>query len=89
MGKIRCEGLLKALKTLDPTMVIEPNEIIASGAGLPPTMRDKTVAIRIEEVEVNLKILSARLQATKEMLEVEEGGKEALANWVWVKPKEE
>ncbi len=89
LGVIRIEGLLKALKTLPADMIMEKNEIVPSGPGLPPIIRDKTVKVRIEEVERDYKILSARLKAIKETLEAEPGGEEVLKNWVWEKPKEE
>lgn len=89
LAVIRTEGLLKALKTLPSDMVLTKDEIISSGPGLPPTMRDKTVEIRLEEVEGDQKVLTARLQVTKEMLEAEPGGAEILKSWVWEKPKEE
>jgi hypothetical protein len=88
-GVIRTEGLLRALKELDPKLILEENEIIPSGAGLLPTMRDKTVEIRIKEVETDLKVLTARLSVTKKMLEEEPGGKEALEKWVLEKEPED
>ena len=89
LGAIRLDGLQKALKTLPPDMILEKNEIVSSGPGLPPTMRDKTVEMRLVEVDRDHKILKARLQVVKEMLETEPGGKESLEKWVWEKPKEE
>jgi len=89
LGVIRIEGLLKALKKLPEDMILQKDEIISSGPGLPPIMRDKTIKIRLEEVERDHKVIIVRLQVTKEMLEAEPGGKEALEKWIWTPPKEE
>lgn len=89
MGMIRTEGLLKALKKLPEGMILEKNQIVPSGPGLPPTMKNKIVKDRIEEVERDNKVLSARLESTKEMLEAEPGGAEAFKKWQWQPPKNE
>jgi len=83
MGMIRTEGLLKALKKLPGEMTLEKNQLVPSGPGLPPTMKNKIVKDRIEEVERDHKVLTARLESTKEMLEEMPGGKEALKKWQW------
>lgn len=88
LGVIRTEGLLKALKKLPGDMILKKDEIVSSGPGLPPTLRDKTVKIRLEEIERDHKVLIARLQVTKEMLEAEPDGKKALEKWQWQPPKE-
>lgn len=85
LGKIRCETLLKALKTLAPDLVLQSDGM----PGLPPQMQKvKTVKDRAEEVERDLKIISARFNATEEMLDAEPGGKEALKQWIW-QPQQE
>ena len=83
VGVIRTEGLLKALKQLPDDMILERDKIVSLGPGMPPAMTNKTVKDRLEEVERDNKILSARLGVTKEMLKSTPGGKEALENWKW------
>lgn len=88
LGVIRTEGLLSALKKLPEDMILERDQIVSSGPGLPPTLKNKIVKDRIEEVERDHKILSARLEITKEMLKSTPGGEESLKNWKW-KPQQD
>ncbi len=83
MGKIRTEGLLRALKKLPADMILRKDEIVTQGPGLPPAFRDKTVKDRIEELGREDKMLGARLETTTEQLAELPGGKEAIKNWQW------
>jgi len=89
MGMIRTGSLLKALKKLPEDMILEKNQIVPSGPGLPPTMKNKIVKDRIEEVERDNKILTVRLEAVKEELEKIPGGKDALDKWKWDKSQDQ
>jgi hypothetical protein len=85
MGIIRTRVLLEALKKLPEEMVLRKSEI----PGLPPNMQKvTTIKDRKEEVDRDNKILTARLEATKEELEKIPGGKEALKKWKWEKSQD-
>jgi len=85
MGIIRTSVLLGALKRLPEGMILKKTEI----PGLPPNMQQvKTVRERIEEVDRDNKILTARLETTKEELEKIPGGKAELKKWKWEKSQD-
>lgn len=83
MGVLRTEGLLNALKKMPEDMILKANQIVPSPPGLPPTVKNKVVKDRIEEVERDNKVLVARLEAIKEMLKKYPGGVEAIKEWKW------
>lgn len=84
-GAQRIEILLQAFKKLPDDMVLHKESL----PGLPPELQQtKIVRDRIREVERENRILKARMEATREVLESLPGGKEALENWKWEESKE-
>jgi len=87
-SSIRTEGLILSLEKLPSVMILKEGEMVASATGM-PTVRNKTVEMRLKELRIEYAIFGARLETAKEMIEKEQGGKETLKEWVWEETKNE